>query len=53
MDLQTFNSALPEEAEEVLRPCADIPSWLSAVVAARPFATVGELESAAARAAAT
>lgn len=51
MDLQTFNSALPEEAEEVLRPCADIASWLSAVVAARPFATVGELESTAARAA--
>ncbi|MEN4446438.1 2-oxo-4-hydroxy-4-carboxy-5-ureidoimidazoline decarboxylase [Mycobacterium sp. SMC-18] len=51
MDLQTFNSALPEEAEDVLRPCADIASWLSVVVAARPYATVGELESAAARAA--
>ncbi|MUL75487.1 2-oxo-4-hydroxy-4-carboxy-5-ureidoimidazoline decarboxylase [Mycolicibacterium sp. CBMA 226] len=51
MDLQTFNSALPEEAEEVLRPCADIAPWLSAVVAARPYASLDELESTAARAA--
>ncbi|MHA7663272.1 2-oxo-4-hydroxy-4-carboxy-5-ureidoimidazoline decarboxylase [Mycolicibacterium sp. HS_4_1] len=51
MDLQTFNSASPEEAVEVLRPCANIPPWLSAVVAARPFVSVGELESTAARAA--
>jgi 2-oxo-4-hydroxy-4-carboxy-5-ureidoimidazoline decarboxylase len=51
MDLQTFNSALPEEAEEALRPCADIAPWLSAVVGARPYASLDELKSTAAQAA--
>lgn len=40
MDLQAFNRLSPLEAERLLRPCVDIPSWIAAVIAARPFAGI-------------
>ncbi|EKF66076.1 uricase [Serratia plymuthica A30] len=40
MDLQAFNRLSPLEAERLLRPCVDIPSWIGAVIAARPFAGI-------------
>ncbi|MCC9204228.1 2-oxo-4-hydroxy-4-carboxy-5-ureidoimidazoline decarboxylase [Arthrobacter sp. zg-Y769] len=43
--LAAFNTASRRDAEEMLRPCADIPRWCNEVAAARPFATPGELLS--------
>ncbi|MCZ4500238.1 MAG: decarboxylase [Marmoricola sp.] len=38
MDLDTFNALTPAEAAEVLRPCADVASWIDGLVAGRPYA---------------
>ncbi|MCC3265959.1 2-oxo-4-hydroxy-4-carboxy-5-ureidoimidazoline decarboxylase [Arthrobacter sp. zg-Y786] len=43
--LAAFNTAGYAEAEEMLRPCLDIPRWCNEIAAARPFATPGELLS--------
>src|SRR4051812_41733076 len=43
VDLATFNDLPPEAAAEVVRPCADVASWVAEVVAGRPYATVAEL----------
>lgn len=37
MDLDSFNAATPEGAAEVLRPCADVGSWIDEIVAGRPY----------------
>ncbi len=43
--LAAFNRAGYAEAEEMLRPCLDIPRWCNEIAAARPFTTPGELLS--------
>ena len=43
MTLDEFNALTPEEAAEVVRPCADIPAWIDEVVAGRPYGDLGEL----------
>ncbi|HEY8702542.1 MAG TPA: 2-oxo-4-hydroxy-4-carboxy-5-ureidoimidazoline decarboxylase [Arthrobacter sp.] len=37
MKLAEFNSLDPARAGEVLKPCVDIPRWVEAITAARPF----------------
>ncbi len=37
MKLAEFNSAGAASAAAVLKPCIDVPRWVDAVVAARPF----------------
>jgi len=51
MDLDHFNSAPAEEAEALLRPCADIQRWVGQIVQERPYANVGEVVAAAEQAA--
>ncbi|MFT4051037.1 MAG: 2-oxo-4-hydroxy-4-carboxy-5-ureidoimidazoline decarboxylase [Microbacterium sp.] len=43
MDLAAFNTASPPEAAAVVRVWADIPAWVDAVVAERPYPSVPEL----------
>ncbi len=43
MLLEHFNDAETAEAMAVLRPCIDIERWCSEIIAARPFADLGEL----------
>ena len=43
--LAAFNAAGYAAAEDMLRPCLDIPRWCNEIAAARPFATPGELLS--------
>ena len=43
MKLDEFNDLAPEEAAAVVRPCADVPAWIDEIVAARPYADLGEL----------
>lgn len=38
--LARFNAATEGEAREVLRSCLDVPRWVEAMLAARPYATV-------------
>lgn len=40
MTLSDFNQADPAEAAALVRPCLDVPRWVDAVVAARPYASV-------------
>lgn len=47
MDLHAFNELDPASAAAEVRVWADIPSWVSAVVAARPYASVDAAEAAA------
>ncbi|NRQ48263.1 2-oxo-4-hydroxy-4-carboxy-5-ureidoimidazoline decarboxylase [Aeromicrobium stalagmiti] len=37
MDLATFNSMAPDEAAELLRPCADVQTWIDDLVGGRPY----------------
>ncbi|MFI2366458.1 2-oxo-4-hydroxy-4-carboxy-5-ureidoimidazoline decarboxylase [Promicromonospora sp. NPDC019610] len=37
MDLATFNALSPSDAAAAVRPCADVDSWVDAVVAGRPY----------------
>ncbi|GAA1135754.1 2-oxo-4-hydroxy-4-carboxy-5-ureidoimidazoline decarboxylase [Nesterenkonia lutea] len=48
MKLSEFNDAAPEELTELLAACAPIPSWRSAILARRPYASVDELTETAA-----
>ncbi|WP_312180292.1 2-oxo-4-hydroxy-4-carboxy-5-ureidoimidazoline decarboxylase [Arthrobacter sp.] len=43
--LAGFNAASFAEAETALKPCVDIPRWVSEIAAARPFGTPAELVS--------
>jgi len=43
--LEEFNSAPFARAEEMLRPCVDLPRWTSEISFARPFGTGAELIS--------
>jgi len=43
--LAEFNAAPFARAEEMLRPCADLPRWTSEISFARPFGTGAELLS--------
>lgn len=46
MTLDAFNTMAADEAAALVRPCADIDSWVEAVVAGRPYASVaGALEA--------
>ncbi|HCJ99071.1 MAG TPA: 2-oxo-4-hydroxy-4-carboxy-5-ureidoimidazoline decarboxylase [Serratia grimesii] len=40
MRLQRFNQLPVAQAEQLLRPCVEIPAWIAAVIAARPFSSV-------------
>ncbi len=52
MDLATFNALSPADAAATVRPCADVNSWVDAVVSGRPFACRDKLLLHAMRAAA-
>lgn len=43
MQLDEFNAMAAEAAADVVRPCADIDSWVEAVVAGRPYPNLGAL----------
>lgn len=45
MNLTDFNNLPPAEAAALLRPCVDIPRWVDAIVAARPFTTENDILS--------
>ena len=45
MHLSAFHTASPADAAEVVRVWADIPGWVDAVVAGRPYADVDALAS--------
>lgn len=45
MTLDALNSCTPAEAAAKLTPCVDIPRWVDAIVAARPFSSEAELIS--------
>lgn len=37
MRIDEFDGLTPDEAHELLRVCADVPTWIDGLVAARPF----------------
>ncbi len=37
MRIDEFDTLAPEDAREVLRVCADVPTWVEGLAAARPF----------------
>jgi 2-oxo-4-hydroxy-4-carboxy-5-ureidoimidazoline decarboxylase len=43
MEIEEFDTMDATAARELVRSCADIPSWVEAVVAARPYAETEEL----------
>lgn len=43
MELDTFNDLAPAAAADVVRPCADVASWIDALVAGRPYDDLGSL----------
>lgn len=45
MTLAAFNQLETAEAVEYVRPCADIPRWIEAVVTSRPYSNVEEVLS--------
>jgi len=47
MDLDRFNSVPADEAEALLRPCADIRRWIALIVQERPYSSVDEVAAAA------
>jgi 2-oxo-4-hydroxy-4-carboxy-5-ureidoimidazoline decarboxylase len=53
MDLDEFNTADPADATAVVRVWASVPGWVDAVVAGRPYASVGALAAYAGALAAT
>lgn len=40
MSLETFHQLPSPEAAALVRPCADVDSWVTAVVAGRPYASI-------------
>jgi 2-oxo-4-hydroxy-4-carboxy-5-ureidoimidazoline decarboxylase len=42
VDLDTFNALTPAQAAEVLRPCADVESWIQVLIDGRPY---GDLDA--------
>lgn len=42
MTLESFNTRSHDDAAAAIRPCADIDRWVDAVVAGRPYDTVGD-----------
>jgi 2-oxo-4-hydroxy-4-carboxy-5-ureidoimidazoline decarboxylase len=53
MELDEFNAADPADAAAVVRVWADVPGWVDAVVAGRPYASVDALAAYAGALAAT
>ena len=51
--LPAFNAMEPDRARERLLTCLDVPRWADAVVAGRPYASIGEIEAAMTAASAT
>ena len=51
--LPTFNTMADDQARARLLVCLDVPRWADAVVAARPYADLGEVEAAMVAASAT
>lgn len=47
MEIEDFNAMSKDEAVTAVQPCADIDSWVDAVVTGRPYADVDELLAAA------
>jgi 2-oxo-4-hydroxy-4-carboxy-5-ureidoimidazoline decarboxylase len=43
VDLDSFNLLPPDAAAELVRPCADVPTWIADVVAGRPYDDVDSL----------
>ena len=41
--LSEFNDMVPEQADQVLRPCLDIDRWVHTLVEQRPYRSVDEL----------
>lgn len=37
MTLKSFNEATPDAAQQLLRPCVDVPRWINEIADARPF----------------
>jgi len=52
MPLDSFNSAAPDDAASLVRPCLDIARWVDAIVDGRPYADVAAVADAALTAAA-
>ena len=50
MMLAEFNRLDAEAAADLVRPCADVPRWIDAVIAGRPYSNVEECLSVARRA---
>lgn len=51
MSLNALNGSSAADAASILRPCVDIPRWIDAIVAGRPFSSEAELINFAERAA--
>lgn len=43
MQLEEFNAMSADTADAAVRPCVDIDSWVTAVVAGRPYADLADL----------
>lgn len=43
MRIETFNAAPRDAAIAAIKPCLDIPRWIEAIVAARPYADIDAL----------
>jgi 2-oxo-4-hydroxy-4-carboxy-5-ureidoimidazoline decarboxylase len=43
VDLATFNALAADAAADVVRPCADVDSWIGEVVSGRPYDDVASL----------
>lgn len=43
MQLEEFNAMSADAADAAVRPCVDIDSWVTAVVAGRPYADLADL----------
>lgn len=43
MDLDTFNGLPADQAADLVRPCADVTSWVRALVEDRPYASVADV----------
>jgi 2-oxo-4-hydroxy-4-carboxy-5-ureidoimidazoline decarboxylase len=41
--IDDFNAMSPDQADAAVRPCADIGSWVQALVAGRPYDAVADL----------
>lgn len=43
MDVQTFNALSEAEAQQLVRPCLDVPRWIEVIVEGRPYTNVAEV----------